>query len=70
MSLAEAEERLAGKYKGKYCSLSLPGYNIVYGKVDEISIEMVKEPIVVIQMNHTRYTVSIESLKDCLKTLR
>lgn len=65
----QMENRLQQKFKGKYCSYTYPGYKPVMGKVDEISIEYVREPIVVIQMNDKRYTCSLESTPDCLKLL-
>ena len=71
ITLQQAESILETKYKGVVCSFSYPGYDTVYGKVDQIAIETVKsEPQVVIQMNSKRYTCSPDSLRDCLKVLK
>lgn len=65
----QAEEILTRNYVNKIVSFTYPGYDPVYGKVDEISIDTTHDPEVVIQMNDTRYTCSPESLKQCLKLL-
>lgn len=67
----QAENLLEMTYKGKYCSYAYPGYDTVYGMVDNIAIDISKpEPVVVIQMNNRRYTCSSESLTECLALLK
>lgn len=63
------ENKLQQKYKGRMCSYTYPGYKAIYGKVDEISLQYLREPTVVIQINDKRYTCSLESVPDCLKLL-
>lgn len=63
------QQRMEAKYKGKNCSLQIPGYKQVQGLVDEIIFFGTKWEIV-IQMNDRRYTVSPESIKECLKLLK
>ena len=66
----EVETMLSKKFKGKNCSLEIPGYKTVYGMVDRLAFETVrKQHTIVIIINETRYTVSLEALHDCLKIL-
>lgn len=69
LTVPQMENKLQQKFKGKIYSFTHPAYNRVIGKVDEISLEYLREPIVVIQMNDKRYTCSLESIPDCLKLL-
>jgi hypothetical protein len=70
ITLQEAEDLLEKRFTGRYCSFEYPGYDTVYGMVDRISIQNIDEPLVVILMNDKRYTVSPESLNDCLTLLK
>lgn len=72
MNLQQAEAYLETKYSGKNCCLTVPGYKPVYGMVDRISIDTLKLPEqeVIIQINYKRYTVSFDSLTECLQLLR
>lgn len=65
-----AEELLGTRFRGRYCKFHYPGYDAVYGMVDEISIQELGEPLVIIQMNNKRYEVSPESLNECLTLLK
>lgn len=65
----EVEAALAKHYLNRVVSLSIPGYTTVYGKVDRIVVEVLREPLVVIMMNNTRYTCSPEELQECLKLM-
>lgn len=68
IGLIQAEEILAKRFKNQIVSFSYPGFQTVYGKVDEISIDTTgRDPYVVIQLNNYRYTCSPGDLKDCLK---
>ena len=71
LTLQETEKELERRYLNKHCSFSYPGYPTVYGKIDSIGIDTLKLPVqeVVFQMNDRRYTVSFESLQECLKRL-
>lgn len=66
----QAEQILYKNYYNKFVSFEYPGYPIIYGKVDNIGIEVIDSPLVVIQINNIRYTCSPESLKQCLKLLK
>lgn len=76
MSLGEFEDHLSKLYKGNFCSFTYPGYDMVYGMCEEISIDLPKLPAkeIVILLGRTdgihRYTCSIESLLECLKVIR
>lgn len=71
LNLREAEELLACRYNGKWCSFEYPGYDVVHGLVNDIAIDITKpEPIVVVKMNDKRYTCSVPDLKECLKLLK
>ena len=65
----EAEEMLKKHYLNKVVCFTLPGYTSVYGKVDRIVIEFIREPLVIIMMNNTRYTCSPSELQECLKLM-
>ena len=65
----EVEAALAKHYLNKVVCISLPGYIPVYGKVDRIVIEVLREPLVVIMMNNTRYTCSSEEFQECVKLM-
>ncbi len=67
ISKQQAEKLLHDKFYNKMVSFKYPGYDIVYGKVDQICIDHNSE--IVIQMNGKRYTCSPESLKECLTLL-
>lgn len=69
LNIPEIEKKLGELYKGKVCALNLPGKKPVYGMVDDIGIETFSEPIVVVQINDHRYTVSLDSIRECLNTL-
>lgn len=71
ITVQEFQQKISQAYKGKTCSLSIPGYETVNGLVDEITLNVSsREPEVIIQMNDRRYTVSPESISECLKQLR
>ena len=65
----EAEAMLMKHYLNKVVCFTLPGYTPVYGKVDRIVIEFIREPLVIIMMNNTRYTCSPSELQECLKLM-
>jgi len=76
LSLSEFEKTLTERYRGKLCSFTYPGYDIVYGICDNISIDMSKLPAqeIVIILGRSdglyRYTCSVETLTECLKILK
>lgn len=65
----EVEIALAKHYLNKVVCITLPGYTPVYGKVDRIVIEVLREPMVIIMMNNTRYKCSPEGLQECVKLM-
>jgi hypothetical protein len=75
LSLAAFEDTLSERYKGKLCSFTYPGYDIVYGMCEEIAVDTVKLPAVeiVIQLGRAdgihRYSCSAETLTECLKVI-
>lgn len=66
---SEVEEALATRYLNRFVCFTLPGYTPVHAKVDRISIEVLREPLVIIMMNDKRYTCSPEELQESLKLL-
>jgi hypothetical protein len=68
---AEVDEILEKAFKGQHCHLSLPGYNVIYGVVNRISMDPRKpaERIINIQFNDkdTVYTCELQWLHECLK---
>ena len=71
LTLKQAEKKLEDKFLNKHVRFTYPSYLSVTGKIDAICIDTAKLPAkeVIFQMNDKRYSVSLESLFDCLKLL-
>jgi hypothetical protein len=70
ISLAQAEEVLHKRYYKRYVKLTIPGYEPVHGRIDNIAIDTSKAPVIVLDVNDKRYTVSPECLKECIEFLK
>ena len=64
----ELEELLSTHYKGKLCSFSYPGKEIIHGIVNELSVD--HQGNVILQIDNTRYEVSLEAFQDCTKIIK
>lgn len=73
VGLFEAEALLEQQFKGKFCTLTLPGKEMVYGIISEISFDLLalsqKRKELIIMIKNKKYTVSLESLHECLKRI-
>ncbi len=54
-------------YKGSIIQFNYPGYDSIHGMCDEVAFDGVD---VILHINGTRYTCSLESVKDCVKVIR
>lgn len=70
VTLEQMEEALIQKFKGKNCSFTYPGYQTVYGLVDEITINVLDKTECVLIMKSKRYTFELSSLKEHLQLLK
>jgi hypothetical protein len=73
VGLFEAEAILEQQFKGKFCSLELPGKETVYGIVSEISFDTLalvkKRKELVIMIKNKKYVISLECLHESLKRI-
>ncbi len=73
VTLQESEALLEQQFKGKFCSLQIPGKEVVYGIISEISFDMLalaqKRNELIIVIKDKKYTISLESLHECLKRI-
>lgn len=66
----EVEDFFTRQFKGHIISFSYPRYDTIYGMCHEVAFDERNGGELILHINDTRYTCSLESVNECVKLIR